>query len=90
MNKKIITIGRTYGSGGRLIGREVANKLGYAFYDKELIELAAKECGFSPDFIKANEQRSAFGFSPIWPARAFPIPKTPCRRRTCCLWLSAK
>ena len=62
MSKKIITIGRTYGSGGRLIGREVANKLGYAFYDKELIELAAKECGFSPDFIKANEQRSAFGF----------------------------
>ena len=54
MSKKIITIGRTYGSGGRLIGREVANKLGYAVYDKELIELAAKECGFSPDFIKAK------------------------------------
>lgn len=62
MSKQIITIGRTYGSGGRLIGREVASKLGYAFYDKELIELAAKECGFSPDFIKANEQRSTFGF----------------------------
>ena len=38
MSKKIITIGRTYGSGGRLIGREVANKLGYAFYDKEDVE----------------------------------------------------
>ena len=62
MSKKIITIGRTYGSGGRLIGREVASKLGYAFYDKELIELAAKECGFSPDFIRANEQRATFGF----------------------------
>ena len=62
MSKKIITIGRTYGSGGRLIGREVANKLGYAFYDKELIGLAAKECGFSPDFIKANEQSSTFRF----------------------------
>lgn len=62
MRKKIITIGRTYGSGGRLIGREVAAKLGYTFYDKELIELAAKECGFSPDFIQANEQRSSFGF----------------------------
>ena len=53
--KQVITIGRTYGSGGRLIGREVASQLGYAFYDKELIELAAKECGFSPEFIKANE-----------------------------------
>ena len=62
MSKQVITIGRTYGSGGRLIGREVADRLGYAFYDKELIELAAKECGFSPDFIKANEQRSTFGF----------------------------
>ena len=62
MSKKIITIGRTYGSGGRLIGREVASRLGYAFYDKELIELAAKECGFSPDFIQANEQRATFGF----------------------------
>ncbi len=60
--KQVITIGRTYGSGGRLIGREVASQLGYAFYDKELIELAAKECGFSPEFIKANEQRSTFGF----------------------------
>lgn len=60
--KQIITIGRTYGSGGRLIGRELASKLGCAFYDKELITLAAKECGFSPEFIKANEQRSTFGF----------------------------
>lgn len=62
MSKHIITIGRAYGSGGRLIGREVAEKLGYTFYDKELIELAAKECGFSTDFIKANEQRATFGF----------------------------
>ena len=62
MSKHIITIGRAYGSGGRLIGCEVAEKLGYTFYDKELIELAAKECGFSTDFIKANEQRATFGF----------------------------
>ena len=62
MKCNYITIEREYGSGGRLIGREVASKLGYAFYDKELIELAAKECGFSPDFIRANEQRATFGF----------------------------
>ena len=62
MSKKVITIARAYGSGGRLIGREVASKLGYAFYDKELIELAAKECGFSPEFIQATEQRATFGF----------------------------
>ena len=62
MSNNVITIARTYGSGGRLIGREVAAKLGYASYDRELIELAAKECGFSPDFIRANEQRATFGF----------------------------
>ena len=42
MSNNVITIARTYGSGGRLIGREVAAKLGYAFYDRELIALAAK------------------------------------------------
>ena len=71
MSKKVITIGRRYGSGGRLIGREVAGRLGFAFYDKELIELAAKECGFSPDFIKANEQRSSFGFFSNLTAQGF-------------------
>jgi hypothetical protein len=58
MSKKIITIGRTYGSGGRLIGREVAERLGIAFYDEELIDLAAGESGFSPDYIRAHEQRT--------------------------------
>lgn len=75
MRKQVITIGRAYGSGGRMIGREVANRLGYAFYDKELIELAAKECGFSPDFIKANEQRSSFGFFAGLTAQGFSYSK---------------
>ena len=43
MSKRIITINRMYGSGGRVIGKALAEKLGYAFYDKELIELAGKE-----------------------------------------------
>ena len=75
MSKKVITIDRRYGSGGRLIGREVAGRLGFAFYDKELIELAAKECGFSPDFIKANEQRSSFGFFSNLTAQGFSYSK---------------
>lgn len=62
MKNVIITIGRQYGSGGRLIGKAVADKFGIPFYDKELIDLAAEECGYSPDFIKANEQKSTFGF----------------------------
>ena len=42
MSKRIITINRMYGSGGRVLGKALAEKLGYAFYDKELIELAGK------------------------------------------------
>ena len=42
---KIITISREYGSGGRLIGKKTAESLGWKFYDKEIIEAAAKESG---------------------------------------------
>ena len=54
--KRIITISREYGSGGQVIGHLVAKELGYNFYDKELIDLAAQESGLSPDFIEKNEQ----------------------------------
>ena len=60
--KKIITISREYGSGGRLIGKLVAESLGYDFYDKEIIDLAAQESGLSPDFIKKTEQNLSSGF----------------------------
>lgn len=60
--KKIITISREYGSGGRLIGKLVAETLGYDFYDKEIIDMAAQESGLSPDFIKKTEQNLSSGF----------------------------
>ena len=60
--KKIITISREYGSGGRLIGKLVAESLGYDFYDKEIIDMAAQESGLSPDFIKKTEQNLSSGF----------------------------
>ena len=57
--KKIITITRQYGSGGHDIGKLLADKLGIAFYDKELISLAAKESGVSPEvFAQADERMS--------------------------------
>ena len=61
-NPLIITIGREYGSGGREIGQAVAKALGIAFYDKELISLAAKKSGLSDEFIANNEQRMRGGF----------------------------
>ena len=58
MGKKIITISREYGSGGRRqVGLTVAKKLGMEFYDKELIDAAAKEIGFPTEMIADREQR---------------------------------
>ena len=60
-NPLIITIGREYGSGGREIGKSLAQKLGIAFYDKEIISLAAEKSGLSAEFITSNEQRTSGG-----------------------------
>ena len=60
--KSIITISREYGSGGRLIGKKVAESLGYEFFDKEIIDMAAQESGLSPEFIKKTEQILSSGF----------------------------
>ena len=54
--KVIVTISREYGSGGRYIGELLAKKLGVPFYDKELINLSAKESGLSLEYVKENEQ----------------------------------
>lgn len=61
-NPLIITIGREYGSGGREIGKALAEKLGISFYDKQIISLAAEKSGLSPEFITNNEQRVRSGF----------------------------
>ena len=60
--KKYITISREYGSGGRLIGKMVAEQLGYKFYDREIIDMAAQESGLSADFIKKTEQNLSSGW----------------------------
>ena len=58
MEKKIITISREFGSGGRSIGRKVAEELGIPFYDKELVEQIAVESGFAPKFIEEHGEHS--------------------------------
>ena len=57
MEKRIITISREYGSGGRQVGLMVAKRLGMEFYDKELIDAAAKEIGFPAETVAAKEQQ---------------------------------
>ena len=53
----IITISREYGSGGRYIGKLVADKLGIKLYDKEFVEKLAEDTGLSAEYIENNEQK---------------------------------
>ncbi len=58
LNKQIvITVSREYGSGGRYVGRLIADKLGIKFYDKEFITKLALETGLSEEYIENNEQK---------------------------------
>lgn len=56
MKKKIVTISREFGSGGRSIGRMVAERLGYRFYDQELILDVAKESGLAKEVVAEYEE----------------------------------
>ena len=57
MDKYVITVSREYGSGGRLIGKKLADDLGIGFYDGELLSLVAKESGYTEDFVRRNDQK---------------------------------
>lgn len=52
----VITISREFGSGGRQIGKLLADKLGFHYYDSELIKLAAQKSGYSLEYVERNEQ----------------------------------
>ena len=56
--KNIITITRQYGSGGHDIGKALSERLGIPFYDKELISLAAKESGISPEVFENVDEKA--------------------------------
>lgn len=58
MEKRIITISREFGSGGRFIGEEVAKKLGISYYDKDIIGQIAEQSGFAPEYIRENAELS--------------------------------
>ena len=60
--KKIITIGRELGSGGRTIGKMVANQLGIPYYDRELIDKAAKKTGLTTKCVATAEQKVTNSF----------------------------
>ncbi len=78
MSIKYVTISREYGSGGREIGKKLADKLGIPFYDKEIIEQTAFKTGFAEEYVKKQGEyasarnwleysfsaRNSYGMSP--------------------------
>ena len=67
MSKNIITISRQFGSGGRTVGKMLAERLGVPFYDKELVKQVADETGFDATFIEETGEfspsKSIFSFA---------------------------
>lgn len=61
--RKLVTISREYGSGGRLIGRMVAEKMGIPFYDIEIIDMAVEKSGLSREIIETAELRAKSSIS---------------------------
>lgn len=55
----IFTIGRQVGSGGRLIGKIIAQRLGLEFYDSEILQMAAKESGIKDEFFEKSDERNS-------------------------------
>lgn len=71
MEKKIIiSIGRQFGGGGLAVAHELGQKLGIPVYDKEIINKAAQDSGFSAEvFMERDERKSLFSFSAIFANR---------------------
>ncbi|MDO5116576.1 MAG: cytidylate kinase-like family protein [Synergistaceae bacterium] len=73
MEKRVITISRQFGSGGHEVGQRLAKRLGIKFYDKELVDLLAKDGKFDVSFIEANEEKCSPPICPIMPGFAMPV-----------------
>lgn len=80
MSYSIITISRQYGSGGREIGTQLADRLGIPFYDKVLCKEAAKRSGLDPTFLELAERREGRKL-----AYQLQLPGAPFRRPFQCL-----
>ena len=62
MANKIYTIGREFGSGGREVGEKLAAKLGIKLYDKELLQQAARDSGFSEEIFENHDEKPTNSF----------------------------
>ena len=69
--KKVITIGREFGSGGREIGRRIAEKLQIAYYDQEIVTEIAKRTKLSEEYVERITEDRPYILIPFMPARVF-------------------
>jgi len=78
MKHKFIAVSRQFGSGGRTVGKEVAERLGIPCYDQELIEMLAQKSGFSEAYIKENSEDAVYTnlLSSIFSDRVYDTPIT--------------
>ena len=60
---KIITISRKFGSGGKEIGKRLADKLGYSYYDSEIVTLLAKETNMSEEYLKNISEKGVYPYA---------------------------
>lgn len=61
-DKYVVTIGRSFGSHGAEIGRRLAEKLGIAFYDKEILEEQVKKSGFTSEYLASHDEKNRSSF----------------------------
>ena len=59
MENRVITIARSYGSGGRKMGKLLANELGYDYYDREILRIASDESGISEELLAKADESAA-------------------------------
>lgn len=71
MDKRVVTIGREFGSGGREIGIRLAERLEIPFYDKELLKLASADGNFAEGFLAANEEKAPVSNAPSFGRMTF-------------------
>lgn len=68
---KVITLGRQFGSGGRELGRRLAEKLGVEYYDKEILTAIAKHTKLSEDYVRSVVDRTPHSLFPITVGQSF-------------------
>ena len=74
MNNYVISISREFGSGGRIIGKQLAALLGIPCYDRTIIQKTAEKSGLSPEFIARAEERARSRFHMAIPTVGMPAP----------------